>query len=108
LSSSRSHPAYAISYPAIIEYTVEEEARRYTPGIVVQLHASGDDAPCRYIIEVKRRADIFVNAWAWCSMRNGPPRSMRILTALEPLLGNAQRQRGADIHHYHQADHLGR
>lgn len=53
---------YDLLTQPIIEYAVNGKARRYTPDIVVQLHASGDDAPCRYIIEVKRRADLVANA----------------------------------------------
>ena len=45
-----------------IDYTVDGRPRRYTPDILVQLHASGDDAPCRYVIEVKRRADLLAHA----------------------------------------------
>ncbi len=46
----------------IIEYSVNGKARQYTPDIAVQLHASCDDLPCRYLIEVKRRADLDANA----------------------------------------------
>lgn len=53
---------YDLLTQPVIEYTVDGEARRYTPDIAVQLHASGDDAPCRYLIEVKRRADLEANA----------------------------------------------
>lgn len=53
---------YDLLTQPIIEYEVGGKARRYTPDIVVQLHASGDDGPCRYIIEVKRRADLLANA----------------------------------------------
>lgn len=53
---------YDLLTQPIIEYTVNGKNRRYTPDIAVQLHASGDDAPCRYIIEVKRRADLLANA----------------------------------------------
>lgn len=53
---------YDLLTQPIIDYTVDGKARRYTPDIAVQLHASGDDAPCRYIIEVKRRADLLANA----------------------------------------------
>lgn len=42
----------------IIDYSVDDKLRRYTPDIVVQLHATGDDLAMRYIIEVKRRADL--------------------------------------------------
>lgn len=42
----------------IIDYTVDGEPRRYTADIAMQLHATGDDLPARYIIEVKRREDL--------------------------------------------------
>ena len=42
----------------IIHYLLDSEARRYTPDIAMQLHATGDDLPGRYIIEVKRREDL--------------------------------------------------
>ena len=46
-----------ISQP-IIHYKVGEKQRRYTPDFIIELCAKDDDAPCRFIIEVKRRADI--------------------------------------------------
>ena len=53
---------YDLLTQPIIEYATNGRARQYTPDIVVQLHASWDDAPCRYVIEVKRRADLIANA----------------------------------------------
>ena len=53
---------YDLLTQPIIHYTLDGKPRRYTPDIAVQLHASGDDAPCRYLIEVKRRADLLANA----------------------------------------------
>lgn len=46
----------------IIHYTLNGEPRRYTPDIAMQLHATGDDLPARFIIEVKRMEDIKRNA----------------------------------------------
>lgn len=42
----------------VIHYTLDGEPRRYTPDMAVQLHATGDDLPARYIIEVKRKDDL--------------------------------------------------
>ncbi|MEO7692217.1 MAG: TnsA endonuclease N-terminal domain-containing protein [Sphingomonas sp.] len=42
----------------IIHYTLEGQPRRYTPDIAMQLDATGDDLPSRYIIEVKRQEDL--------------------------------------------------
>lgn len=53
---------YDLLTQPIIEYATNGKPRRYTPDIVVQLHASLDDGPCRYVIEVKRRADLVANA----------------------------------------------
>lgn len=53
---------YDLMTQPIIEYTASGKARRYTPDIVVQLGSFGDNQPCRYIIEVKRRADLQANA----------------------------------------------
>lgn len=53
---------YDLLTQPIIEYEVEGKRRTYTPDIVVQLHASGDLRCDRYIIEVKRRADLLANA----------------------------------------------
>lgn len=53
---------YDLLTQPIIEYTTNGRTRRYTPDIVVQLQASWDDGPCRYVIEVKRRADLIANA----------------------------------------------
>lgn len=53
---------YDLLTQPIIEYATNGRARRYTPDIIVQLHASGDDAPSRYVIEVKRQADLIANA----------------------------------------------
>lgn len=53
---------YDLLTQPIIEYATNGRARQYTPDIVVQLHASWDDAPGRYVIEVKRRADLVANA----------------------------------------------
>lgn len=52
---------YDLITQPIIHYTLDGKPRRYTPDIAVQLHASGDDAPCRYLIEVKRRVDLLAN-----------------------------------------------
>lgn len=52
---------YDLLTQPIIHYEIDGKPRRYTPDIVVQLHATADDAPCRYIIEVKRRADLLAN-----------------------------------------------
>lgn len=41
-----------------INYEIGGKRRRYTPDIAVQLHATGDDLPSRYLIEVKRREDL--------------------------------------------------
>lgn len=46
----------------VIHYTLDGEPRRYTPDIAIQLHATGDDLPARYIIEVKRREDLECDA----------------------------------------------
>lgn len=53
---------YDLLTQPIIEFTLDGKARQYTPDIAVQLHASGDDPTCRYIIEVKRREDLAANA----------------------------------------------
>lgn len=53
---------YDLLTQLIIEYTVKGKARRYTPDIAVQLAASSDYGPCRYLIEVKRLADLRANA----------------------------------------------
>lgn len=53
---------YDLLTQPIIEYTADGKSRRYTPDIAVQLHACHGNAPCRYIIEVKRRADLVTNA----------------------------------------------
>lgn len=53
---------YDLLTQPIIEYATNGRARQYTPDIIVQLHASWDDGPCRYVIEVKRRADLIANA----------------------------------------------
>ncbi len=42
----------------IIHYTLNGEPRRYTPDMAMQLHATGDDLPSRYLIEVKRKEDL--------------------------------------------------
>ncbi len=42
----------------IIHYTRDGEPRRYTPDMAMQLHATGDDLPSRYLIEVKRKEDL--------------------------------------------------
>lgn len=53
---------YDLITQPIIHYTLDGKPRRYTPDIAVQLHACWDDAPCRYLIEVKRREDLLANA----------------------------------------------
>lgn len=53
---------YDLLTQPIIDYAANGRVRRYTPDIVVQLHGSWDDGPCRYVIEVKRRADLLANA----------------------------------------------
>jgi hypothetical protein len=52
---------YDLITQPIIHYEVNGQQRRYTPDIAIQLHASAEDGPCRYIIEVKRRADLLAN-----------------------------------------------
>ena len=42
----------------IIHYTLNGEARRYTPDIAVQVSGTCDDLPGRYLIEVKRQEDL--------------------------------------------------
>ena len=42
----------------IIHYTLDGDPRRYTPDMAMQLHATGDDLPSRYLIEVKRKEDL--------------------------------------------------
>jgi hypothetical protein len=49
---------YDLITQPIIHYTLDDQPRRYTPDIVMQLHATGDDLPLRYIIEVKREEDL--------------------------------------------------
>lgn len=56
---------YDLLTQPIIEYDVNGKKRRYTPDIVVQLNASGDLTCDRYIVEVKRRADLIANAAAY-------------------------------------------
>ncbi|BBC70905.1 conserved hypothetical protein [Altererythrobacter sp. B11] len=53
---------YDLLTQPIIEYEFDGKRRTYTPDIIVQLHASGDLPAARYIIEVKRRADLIANA----------------------------------------------
>lgn len=53
---------YDLITQPIVEYAVDGKRRQYAADIAVQLHASGDDDACRYIIEVKRRADLAANA----------------------------------------------
>lgn len=52
---------YDLLTQPIIEYAVDGKRRQYAADIAVQLHASGDDDACRYIVEVKRRADVVAN-----------------------------------------------
>ena len=53
---------YDIITQPIIRYPGPDgKERRYTPDIAVQLYAAGDDPSTRYIIEVKRSADIEAN-----------------------------------------------
>lgn len=52
---------YDLITQPIIHYEANGKRRRYTPDFAVQLHASLEDGPCRYIIEVKRRADLRTN-----------------------------------------------
>ncbi|WP_233503494.1 TnsA endonuclease N-terminal domain-containing protein [Sphingomonas psychrotolerans] len=49
---------YDLITQPIIHYTLDSDRRRYTPDIVVQLHAAGSELPSRYIIEVKRKDDL--------------------------------------------------
>ena len=49
---------YDLITQPIIHYTLNGSPRRYTPDMVVQLHATGDDLPSRYVIEVKRKDDL--------------------------------------------------
>jgi hypothetical protein len=49
---------YDLITQPIIHYTLNGEARRYTPDIAAQLYGTNDDWPGRYIIEVKRQEDL--------------------------------------------------
>lgn len=42
----------------IIQYALDGEPRRYTPDMAMQLRATGDNLPSRYLIEVKRKEDL--------------------------------------------------
>lgn len=49
---------YDIITQPIINYVLDGKPRRYTPDIVVQLRSSGDQFETRFIIEVKRNAEL--------------------------------------------------
>lgn len=50
-----------ITQPIVLYPGPDGKERRYTPDIAVQLYASGDDPANRYVIEVKRSADLEAN-----------------------------------------------
>jgi TnsA endonuclease N terminal len=84
----------------IIEYSVDGKARQYTPDVAVQLHASRDDLPCRYLVEAKRRADLDANTARYaikfeaarmaCEALGAAFRIMDETQIRTPYLGNAK------------------
>lgn len=73
----------------IIEYVVNGKKRTYTPDMVVQLHASGDFTCDRYIIEVKRRADLIANASAYAAKFEAARRAADHLGAAFRIMDDA-------------------